>query len=259
MDPGADLGLANRLADLARSVIMALAGGPVQARRKRDGSLVTDADRQVEEEWRAVLAIERSDDGVSGEEGPPVASRSGRRWLLDPIDGTHSFVDGGDDWGVLIALEADREVVVGVVDFPARDLRCWTVAGGGSWAREGKGEPVRLRVSDQSDVSPGRLLLPHRTVPGLEGLERAFGRSSTLFPAMAQASYLVASGQRDGLAYGSDLGPWDLAATSLLVTEAGGRASDAAARPTIESGSAVYTNGLIHDHILGVAAGRILP
>src|SRR4026209_405618 len=86
---------------------------------KTDGSFVTIADREAESYLRRQIAERFPDDGILGEEEGELAGRSGRRWIVDPIDGTFAFVHGVPLYGVLNALEIERELSVGVVNIPA--------------------------------------------------------------------------------------------------------------------------------------------
>src|SRR6185436_13755621 len=112
-----DLQLARQLADAAATISLAHLGQDIGRWSKTDGSLATDADLAVEDALRAQLRSERPDDAVLGEERGQTGSSS-RRWILDAIDGTVSFAAGGADWGTLIALERDGQIVVGVCDEP---------------------------------------------------------------------------------------------------------------------------------------------
>ena len=118
MPTDADLALANRLADAAGNAIRPLYRGDWQAERKEDHSEVTVADRAAEEAMRALLEAERSADGIIGEEYGTVREGAARQWVLDPIDGTQSFVAGRPIFGTLIALLQDGWPVLGVIDQP---------------------------------------------------------------------------------------------------------------------------------------------
>ncbi|MFO7892422.1 MAG: inositol monophosphatase family protein [Longimicrobiales bacterium] len=121
------------------------AGAAVE--RKADRSPVTVADREAERVMREMLRERFPRDGVLGEEGGEEAGSSGRRWVLDPIDGTRSFVHGVPLYGVMVALEADGEAVVGVLHFPALEETVSAARGMGCWWNE---EPCR--VSDRAGL-----------------------------------------------------------------------------------------------------------
>ena len=122
-----DVRLAHRLADEAARVTMRWFKQALAVELKPDGTPVTYADTEVEEAIRAAISEERPDDDVIGEEGDAgeQTGRSRRRWIVDPIDGTRSFIEGSPAWGSLIALEVDGELEIGVVD----QLACSRVRG----------------------------------------------------------------------------------------------------------------------------------
>ena len=131
---GPDLELALRLADAAD----ALSLGRLRARdlvveTKPDRTPVTEADREVERQLRAILAHERRRDAILGEEEGLVGSGS-RKWIVDPIDGTRNYSRGVPVWATLIALEIDARVELGVVSAPALHRRWWAERGGGAYA-----------------------------------------------------------------------------------------------------------------------------
>lgn len=138
----ADLALANRLADAARDVIRPLFRGQWNDERKGDASPVTEADRAAEAAMRAILEAEAPSDGIQGEEYGSVREAAGRQWLLDPIDGTISFMAGRPIFGTLIALVQDGWPVLGIIDQPIANER-W--AGRIGEATTFNGRPVRTR------------------------------------------------------------------------------------------------------------------
>lgn len=133
-----DLELAHRLADTAAAVSRAYFRGELRSWAKSDGSLATEADLAVEDAIRAVLSCERQTDAVLGEERGLTGSGN-RRWIIDGIDGTVDFAAGSPDWGTLIALEIDGEVVVGVCDQPIHERRYWATKGGGAFSSSAAG------------------------------------------------------------------------------------------------------------------------
>ena len=130
-----DLALALSIADAADALTSSRFGSvDLHVEAKPDLTPVTDADTAVEAMVRARLAAARPADGVLGEEEGETGAGAGRRWVLDPVDGTKNFVRGVPVWATLLALEADGEVVVGVVSAPALGRRWWAAAGTGAWA-----------------------------------------------------------------------------------------------------------------------------
>jgi histidinol-phosphatase len=216
--------------------------------RKADGSPVTEADRTVERELRARLAAARPEDGVTGEEYG-TAGGGDRRWLLDPIDGTRNFVRGIPVFATLIALEVAGRIEVGVVSAPALGSRWWAARGGGAHA-SGR----RVRVSEVASLEQAQLA--YDSVPGfaVRGLEERFlelarrcARSRGFGDFWSHV--LVAEGCVE-VAVEPEVSPWDLAPLIVIVEEAGGRFTDLMGRPRIDGGSAVASNGILHDVVL---------
>ncbi|HLM63454.1 MAG TPA: inositol monophosphatase family protein [Acidimicrobiales bacterium] len=267
MPPAAesDLVLALLLADAADAVSMRhFTGRPVAAETKSDGSPVTETDRAVERRVAEILASERPGDGILGEEigasGP-----TGRRWIVDGIDGTVLFVRGQRAWATEIALEVDGELAVGVSTSPAVGARWWASRGGGAWRtgpvpgvtpRDVAGAPRRLHVSDGVGDGDGRG--PRVTVipplAALRGDERDLGErlagAGRYVQPVVHGALLVTEGVADACLQPSG-GSWDFAAIALIVEEAGGRFSDLAGRHDVHGGGPVlYSNGRVHDAVL---------
>ncbi len=151
-----DLALANRLADAAGAVIRPKFRGQWSHERKADASPVTEVDRAAEAAMRAILEAEAPDDGIIGEEYGTRNEHAGRQWVLDPIDGTVSFMAGRPIFGTLIALMQDGWPVLGIIDQPVAGER-W--AGRVGHETTLNGEPVRVRacreLSDATIASTG--------------------------------------------------------------------------------------------------------
>lgn len=243
----ADLDLALRLADAAREISLARFRGSFQKRLKADGSIVTEVDEAVEDEIRELLARERPGDAILGEERG--ASGDGdRRWIIDAIDGTVSFAAGETGWGTLIALEVAGEVVVGVCDDPPIDRRYWAVKGGGAFRTDGASRPRRLQVSGTTELKRARSFVPPpEWVRGDEAQAMAVALAAATRPTDSEdhPALQVAFGGYD-VAVFFMAGPWDLAAPSIVVEEAGGRFTDLSGAVTLTAG-AVFSNGALHD------------
>jgi histidinol-phosphatase len=216
---------------------------------KPDGSPVTDVDQAVERELRERLAELRPDHGVLGEEYG--ASGDGEwRWYLDPIDGTARFVDGDPNWMTFLALGRGADIAVGVVSVPARSERWWATTGEGAF-RDGD----RLAVSTVANLSDAtvnddwRGTLENR-IPGRPLTAVAAG-ARRVRPRNGHGFLAVAAGQADVALSGGGY-PWDYAAPKLIVEEAGGRFSDLAGQPRIDSRNALVTNGRLQDEVLEV-------
>jgi histidinol-phosphatase len=245
-----DLRLAHRLADTAGVVSLSYFRNALRRWSKSDGSLATDADIAVEDALRSTLDVERPGDAVLGEERGQTGS-DGRRWIIDGIDGTVDFAASSPDWGTLIALEVDGQIVVGVCVQPAHHRRYWAVKGGGAFVSRGESE-LPLRVSAVRDVRNARSYLPP---PQWLPDERAHMIAGVLAGATSPEPHVdhpalqVAAGGYE-LAVFLIAGPWDLAAPSLIVEEAGGKFTDLEGRSDLTSGTAVFSNRLLHEDVL---------
>ncbi|WP_307093245.1 inositol monophosphatase family protein [Rhodococcus sp. SORGH_AS_0301] len=251
-----DLTLALRLADAADAITTArFLAVDLRIEDKPDLTPVSDADLAVETEIRRLLGEVRPGDAVLGEEFGGDAVLSGRQWVLDPIDGTKSFVRGVPIWATLVALLSDGVPVVGVVSAPALARRWWAADGLGAFARFGADEPRRLSVS--SVASPSSASLGFSSLSGWRdaGLRENFlDLTDEVWRVRGYGDFLsyclVAEGSID-VAAEPEVSLWDLAPLDVLVREAGGRftALDGAAGP--HWGSAVASNALLHDAVLG--------
>jgi len=219
---------------------------------KPDHSPVTEADRACERRIVEILLSEFPDYGLCGEEQGEQPGKTARRWIIDPIDGTKSFVRGIPFFATLIGLEQDGEIVLGVVHAPAMGELLFATKGGGAYDERGK----RLEVSRIDRLSAAMV-----SFGGLEIFRRA-GRWASferLVDSTARqrgyGDYLGSTAVIRGWSEAMlelDVKPWDLAPLKILVEEAGGRMTDFTGRATIYGGSAVVTNGRIHDEVLEI-------
>ena len=262
-----DLRLALSLADSADAISISAFGRiDLLVETKADRTPVTEADRQVEQTVRARLSDSRPSDAVVGEEfgeSRPDRDRSGpggqRRWIVDPIDGTKNFVRRIPVWATLIALEEAGRVTVGVVSAPALGRRWWGGRGLGAFAGEPRGEGVAIRVSGVRDLADA-----HVSGSDLAAWDERGGPSA--FVDLATRCFwdrnfgdfwshmLVAEGACD-IGLDPVVSLWDLAALQVIVEEAGGRFTDldGVARP--DGGSAISSNGILHDEALAILTG----
>lgn len=228
---------------------------------KPDRSLVTEADEGIERLIRERIADAFPDHGLVGEEYGEEAGSAAVRWYIDPIDATHNFVRGVPLFGTLLAVERDGELQAGVISAPALGERWSARRGGGSWAARragpGAGEgPRPVRVSRVASIADAHVLygsrqdlLENGRAPGFEALLRAAWRDRGFGDFWGYA--LLAEGAAEAMLEG-DLNSWDLAAPALIVEEAGGRLTSLAGERTIHGGSALATNGILHEAILEV-------
>ncbi|AXB47057.1 histidinol-phosphatase [Amycolatopsis albispora] len=251
-----DLALATRLADAADAITTARFGAlDLRVDSKPDRTPVTDADTAVEDAIRALLATERPDDAVAGEERGGETAATGRTWVLDPIDGTKNFLRGLPVWATLIALVEDGEPVVGVVSAPVLGRRWQAATGSGAWVRDVNGEH-RISVSSVSSLEDAYVSTTHLgSWVEFHSREAYLALTDACWENRAFGDFwqhcLVAEGAID-LAAEAVVNPWDVAAAQVLVTEAGGRFSDLSGRPRYDQGSALSSNGLLHEAALGV-------
>lgn len=258
-----DLRLALDLADMAHVLATErFRAGDLRVETKPDRTPVTDADQAIEQALRAALRDARPRDSVLGEEfgGEPA---SGRQWIIDPIDGTTNFLRGLPIWATLIALAVDGRPTVGVASAPALRRRWWAAEGRGAWAAEvgprGTGPAQRLVVSRVAELPDA--LLSYNSLQGWDqagALEPLLRLARTTWRTRALGDFwsyvLVAEGQVD-IAGEHDLHVYDLAALVPIVTEAGGRFSSLAGEPGPWHGTALATNGLLHDAALALLTG----
>lgn len=238
--------LAEIAVDLARragELTLEYYHGGVETEHKADGTPVTAADRGAEALLRREIRSRFPDDGLVGEEHGTEPGTSGRTWILDPIDGTKSFVRGVPLWGVLIGLEIDGEAALGVIHLPALSETVVAWRGGGCWWN---GRPARVSgvaelgssLVNLSDFPEDDALDP---VLAAAGLQRTWGD--------CYGYVLVATGRAEVM-IDPVVNVWDVAAVQPIIEEAGGRFTDLRGEATIRGGNAVGSNGLVHDAVL---------
>ena len=241
----ADLAFALRAADLADSIALPrFRALDLTVETKVDLSPVTDADRAVERTVRELVAAERPDEAVFGEEegGPADAAA---RWLLDPIDGTRNFSRGIPVWAFLLALEREGELVAAVASAPALGRRWWASRGGGAWA-----DGVRAHVSRVEQLAEATVSAT--SSHDLGALEPAVWHARGFGDFWQHV--LVAEGSLDA-AVDESLQLWDYAAVQLVVEEAGGRMSGLDGMPPRPGEQAVSSNGRLHEAVLDALRG----
>ncbi len=279
----ADLRLALTLADAADAISTErYRSADLHVSLKPDRTHVTDADQAVERAIRAGIESERPDDSFYGEEygddaaetetetgtgtgtgtdaaGDATAAGRARavphrQWIVDPIDGTANFLRGVPVWATLISLVVDGVPVLGVVSAPALGRRWWASTGGGAFSSEHGTTP--LRVSGVRDLAAASL-----SYNGLDywmdagRLEQLLDLTRKVWRVRAYGDFwsymLVAEGAVD-MAGEFDLQPYDMAAVMSIIEEAGGRFTSADGEAGPWHGSALATNGLLHDDVLAV-------
>jgi histidinol-phosphatase len=242
------LDVAIKAAQAGGAVALRYFGTDLNVERKADHSPVTVADRESEERIIAVLRESFPDYGVLGEESGEQQG-AGARWIIDPIDGTKSFVRRSPLFATLLALEEGGEITTGVIYAPATDDLIYAQKGQGAFDRRG-----RIHVSRIDTVARAMLVFGGPSVLRAAGkwamFERLVDRSARqrVYGDFYGCTF-IARGQAEAM-IDVALKPWDIAALKIIVEEAGGRFTDFAGKPTIYTGSVVASNGHVHDALL---------
>jgi len=230
---------------------------------KADRSPVTVADREAEQLLRGRIAEAFPDDAILGEEFGEQAGTSGFRWVLDPIDGTKSFVHGVPLYGTLVGIQQDEQPVIGVICVPALSETVYAARGNGAWYVRGSAAPVPARVSTVAKLEGS---LYSTTDPKSFALRKS-GHGKGAHAALQSAArlvrtwgdcygYLLVAVGRADVMVDPLMNVWDAAAVAPIIEEAGGRFTDFLGRATISGGDAVATNGLIHEAVLERTRGN---
>jgi histidinol-phosphatase len=250
------LAVAHELADLADELTgPAFAQAGFEVARKADGTAVTEIDLAVERRLRAELERRLPDHAVLGEEDGLVGEADAPCWVIDPIDGTTNFVQGNPIWATLIGVRVDGEEVLGVASAPALDARWDGCVGRGAHRN---GTPIRVsEVSSLSDAEVSFGGLSYFEQGGYPGLIADLATRTR-----RQRGYgdfwqhcLVASGSTD-IALEAEVNLWDLSAVRAIVEAAGGRLTSLDGRATADGGSALSSNGRLHDEALAMVRER---
>ena len=243
------LDFAVRIARDAGAITQRYFKGSLQPERKADNSLVTIADRETENYLRGSIEQGFPNDAILGEEEGEKSGTSRRRWIIDPIDGTYSFVHGVPLYAVLIGLEIDAESVLGVVNLPVLGEIVYAARGLGCFWN---GEPAHVSSTpllsealllatdfgscDEGDFGPAIRALQNK----VEG-RRTWGD--------AYGHVLVATGRAD-IMLDPVMNVWDCAALLPILEEAGGTFSDWQGQSTIHGGNAISTNGVLFNEVM---------
>ena len=219
--------------------------------RKGDGTPVTEADRAVEALVRRLVAERHPGDGVLGEEEPEQAGTTGRRWIVDPIDGTKAFTRGVPLYTTLLAVEDEHGVAAGAIVVPALGEAVWAGRGLGCFH---DGRPCRvsgtaslagayLTTSDYGHWPEEMLLAVRRSGVAMRTWGDGYGY------------LLVATGRVDAMV-DPVVAPYDVAPMPVILAEAGGRFTALDGTEGYAGGSGVATNGTLHDDVLALLDGR---
>jgi histidinol-phosphatase len=227
----------------------------VSAERKLDRSLVTEADRNAEQLLRQLITARFPDHSIVGEEFGSDDKPATHRWIIDPIDGTNTFVRGVPFYGVLVALEIDGEPTIGVSYFPALDEM---IAAARTLGCFWNGR--RAHVSSVTSLADACIAYTDTRGVG-ERLGRdweALQRSTALQRGWGDCygHCLVATGRAD-IMLDPRMNPWDCAALIPILHEAGGQFTDWRGRVVVDGGDAVSTNGALHQEMLTRLAAHV--
>lgn len=250
-----DLELALSLAETADSITTARFGAlDLRVDEKPDLTPVSDADLDCETALRERLAARRPDDAVLGEEFGGDARLEGRQWVIDPIDGTKNFVRGVPVWASLISLLIDGVPQVGVISAPGLQRRWWAATGMGAHLKAARTPVRRLEVSGVDRLGDASLAFSSLSGWAVLGRREQFiDLTDEVWRVRGYGDFfnycLVAEGAVD-IAAEPEVSLWDLAPLDILVREAGGTFTSLDGTPGPAGGSAVATNGRLHEQVL---------
>lgn len=267
---------------LATAVAIALEAGEetlklfrckdLEVDRKQDSSPVTAADRASETLLRERIAAAFPDDGILGEEFGVTPGTSPFRWILDPIDGTKSFIHGAPLYTTLVAVtytppEAtgpeSEQPLIGVIHSPSTRETAYAAVGGGCWYRAGDEAPAKTQVSSTEQLNDSLLLTTDVAAMQRERTPEALDAYLELMHACRLSrtwgdayGYLMVATGRAEVMIDPKLSLWDAAALKPVIEEAGGSYTDWQGMPSIHSGDAVATNGRVAEAVLAYTRGK---
>jgi histidinol-phosphatase len=230
------------VAGLAGDIANGYYGNNPEIRTKKDGSPVSVADIEAERAAREWIELRFPDDGILGEELPPVRPLAPRRWILDPIDGTYTFLQTVPLWGTLVAVAEGENVIAGAAYFPALDEIIVAARGEGCWWNGS-----RSRVSTVGDLADARLVTTDARFLRDAGRRERWTHLQNGVRTMrtwgdCYGYLLVATGRAD-IMVDEVISDWDGAALMPIIVEAGGEFTDWRGRPTAFGGDVIATNG----------------
>jgi histidinol-phosphatase len=257
----ARLTFANQIAKAAgRRTLKYFQTNLFDVQKKEDGSPLTIADQDAEQYLRNKIQESYPADSIVGEEFESVEGNSPYRWILDPIDGTKSFISGVPLYGTMVAVEkvaaeaTTRKSVIGSVYFPGLDVGVYAAEGSGAWAFQGEQPVVRAQVSKKSRLADSVLTTTSVDSFGAQGAGDCYRElASRVYFCRTWGDvygyFLVATGRVEVM-IDPELNIWDAAAAQPIIQEAGGKFTDWQGNERIDSGNAVGSNGLIHEAVI---------
>jgi histidinol phosphatase-like enzyme (inositol monophosphatase family) len=225
--------------------------------RKSDASPVTIADRSAEQLLRERIAAAFGQDGVIGEELGKDEGTSGFNWILDPIDGTKSFISGVPLYGTLIGIEHDGRALAGLIYLPALNEGVFAASGQHAWHFRGEEQPTRCEVSQKTRLADGLFVtsqVDSFTRRGARGAFEAWQAAAYITRTWGDCyGYLLVATGRAEVMVDPILNVWDAAAVQPIIEEAGGTFTDWQGASTIQAGEAIATNGAVFEEVLSIA------
>ena len=227
-----------------------------EVQRKADNSPVTQADLQAEQLLRSLISAAFPQDGIVGEEFGEQEGESGFRWVLDPIDGTKSFITGVPLYSVLIGVLHGQQSVAGVVLIPGLDECVYASKGQGAWWTQGAGQPKPARVSQCEKLADGAFLTSQVDTFAEKQAADAYSQLESIASITRTwgdgYGYLLVATGRAELMVDPIMNLWDAAPLSVVMEEAGGTFTDWQGEPTIHHGEGMATNGRILAEALAI-------
>lgn len=269
-DPATEIGSALAVAlaacDDADALAMASFGTEIHVTAKPDATFVTAADMAVEEAVRERIRRTFPDHGLVGEEYGEQLTASGRRWIIDPIDGTHNYMRGVPIFATLLGLEIDGELALGAVSAPALRRRWFSWQGGGAWVvstgpsgwEVASARPITVSGIDSLAAasivySSLSSVIRSGLAPGFVDLLGSVWRDRGLGDFYGYM--LVAEGAAEAMVE-TDLKTWDLAGPRAILQHAGGQVTDVVGGSDLPTLGVLASNGHLHQLLLDGLAGR---
>jgi len=230
---------------------------------KPDNSPVTQADRQAEQLLRRMILAAFPRDAILGEEFGEVAGSSGFTWILDPIDGTKSFISGVPLYSVLVGVIHDRVSRVGVIHVPGLRECVYAAQGQGAWWVRDDRPPQPARVSDCDSLANGLFLtsqVDSFEQRGAADVYRQLEREAFITRTWGDGyGYLLVATGRAVAMVDPLMNAWDAAPLQPVLAEAGGTYTDWSGRETIFGGEGIGSNGRVHGQVLAITRAFVRP
>lgn len=227
--------------------------------RKGDGSPVTNADRASETLLREEISAHFPDDSILGEEFGEKSGTSPYRWVLDPIDGTKSFIAGVPLYTTLVAVLKDEQPLIGVIYAPVTGEIVYAAMGGPTWFAVGEGTPMLAHVSSTEKLAESTFVVTEVNkfnkvaLPGARSIYDQLEKSCRVTRTWGDAYgfLLVATGRVD-IMVDLLINLWDLAALLPVIQGAGGHFTDWNGEPSVRTGNAVAANPHLSGIVLNI-------